>query len=133
MRRLAPWLAPIFLAGCNAPPPLVCSGGTEPTLMAELIFGRNVGDQLRVSDEDWRRFVDDELTPRFPDGFTILDASGQWRSGARILREPSKILVIALSGEREGRDRLAAAAAAYKRRFEQQSVITVLRPACVSF
>lgn len=35
-----------------------------------------------VSDEDWRAFLAAEVTPRFPDGLTVIDAAGQWRDGA---------------------------------------------------
>ena len=78
-------------------------------------------------------FLDAEVTPRFPDGFTVLDARGQWRDGGSIVREPSKVLVIALSDESRDRASLSAIADAYKARFRQQSVLTMVRQACVSF
>lgn len=123
-----------LLAGCATLPLLACSPGQEAMLTAELLFGRKIGERLGVSETAFRRFVDEEVTPRFPDGLTILDASGQYRdSGDVLIREPSKILLIALKDEPEGRARLAAIAQAYKTRFHQQSVGTILRPACVSF
>ena len=103
-------------------------------LTAELLFGRKIGDRLGVSEAAFRRFIDEEVTPRFPDGLTVLNASGQYRDAdSRLIREPSKLLLIALKDEPEGRARLAAVAQAYKTRFQQQSVGTILRPACVSF
>ena len=33
-----------------------------------------------VSEEEWRAFLETEVTPRFPDGLTVLTAYGQWRS-----------------------------------------------------
>ncbi len=73
------------------------------------------------------------MTPRFPDGFTVLDARGQWRDAGAIVREPSKVLVIALQDEARDRAEIAAVAEAYKARFRQQSVLTMVRQACVSF
>jgi hypothetical protein len=109
-----------------------CPAGARPQLVAELYFGRNIGPRLGVSDADWRRFVDAEATPRFPDGFTVLDAAGQYRDGARIGREPSKLLLVTAPDTEEARRRLADLAEAYKRRFRQQSVLTVTRTSCVS-
>ena len=123
-----------LLAGCTTLPPLACGPGQEAMLTAELLFGRKIGERLGVSEAAFRRFVDEEVAPRFPDGLTVLDASGQYRdSSGRLIREPSKLLLIVLKDEPEGRARLAAIAEAYKSRFQQQSVGTILRPACISF
>jgi hypothetical protein len=59
---------------------------------------------------------------------------GQWRgqSGA-IGREASKVLVVVLPGQPDDRARLDAVREAYKRRFRQEAVMLVERPACVAF
>ena len=124
-------LAPL-LAGCITPAPLLCPGGGAKAV-AELYLGRNIGPRLGVSEAAFRSFLDSEVTPRFPAGFTVLDGRGQWRDGAAIVREPTKVLVVALSDEARERPALAAVADAYKARFRQESVLTVVRPACVSF
>jgi len=99
------------------------------------MFGRNVGDKFGVSDDAWRRFLDWDVTPRFPEGFTVHDAWGQWRDprSGRIVREPSKVITIAVSDDRLARARVREVADAYKRRFRQQSVGIVENQACVSF
>ena len=103
--------------------------------VAELMFGRNIGDRIGVSEAQWARFVDREITPRFPDGLTVFDTRGQWRDTERnrIVREPSKLVQIVLPGKAEDTDRLNEIAAAYKSRFRQQSVGVIVRGACVSF
>jgi Protein of unknown function (DUF3574) len=121
------------VGGCLTSGVATCGLTAKPHVVAELIFGRNIGDRLGVGEGEFRRFVDEEVTPRFPDGFTVLDGHGQWREGGRIVREPSKVLVVALVEEERGRAELAAIAEAYKARFRQHSVITILRPGCVSF
>lgn len=114
---------------------LSCHGAQQLRQVAELLFGRNIGRQLGVSEGAWARFVAGEMTPRFPGGLTVIDASGQERdpkTGA-ILREPSKYVEIVLPGAADDEARLDAIVTAYKRDFQQQSVAVIVRPACVSF
>jgi Protein of unknown function (DUF3574) len=115
--------------------PLACSTPQKPQQVAELMFGRKIGDRIAVTEVQWARFVDSEITPRFPDGLTVVDARGQWRDPDknRIIREPSKLVTIVLSGKSEDAQRLTEIAEAYKKRFRQQSVGVIVRPACVSF
>jgi hypothetical protein len=111
-------------------PALQCSGAQKPWVVAELLFGR-----ARVSEARWTRFLATEITPRFPDGLTVLDASGQWRppGGNRISRERSMVVMIAMPPSADNDARLQQVIAAYKTRFNQQSVGLIVRPACVSF
>jgi hypothetical protein len=112
-----------------------CRGAQKPQHVAELIFGRSVAGRVEVSEERWVLFVDNEITPRFPDGLTVFDAAGQWRDQAsnKITREPSKIVLIVLPGKADDLARLNEIVETYKRSFGQQSVGMILRPACVSF
>jgi Protein of unknown function (DUF3574) len=127
-------LALAFVGGADAQ--LVdCLGGQKPTQVAELMFGRNIGSRVGVNEGDWSRFVDREIISRFPKGLTVFNAAGQWRDQAsnRIIREPSKVVQIVLPGQVEDIARLNEIVEAYKRRFRQQSVGMIVRPACVSF
>src|SRR6266446_2018595 len=112
-----------------------CRSGQKPQQIAELMFGRKIGDRIAVTEAQWARFVDREITRRFPDGLTIIDARGQWRDQERnrIVHEPSKVVQIVLPGKAEDIERLTEIAEAYKSRFRQQSVGVIVRPACVSF
>lgn len=112
---------------------IACREPAKPMLHAELMFGRNIGGRLGVNEQQWAQFVARELAPRFPDGLTVLDARGQWRDGERIVREPSKLVVIVTADNAAARERLAAAAAAYKQRFQQKSVGIVTRSVCAAF
>lgn len=133
-------LALCLLAGNPAPlaaqdAGFACRAGQQSRLMAELTFGRDMGRHLGVSETAWRRFLDREVTPRFPDGLTVVSAAGQWRDRrtGRIVREPSKLLLIVLSGRADDQARLDAVVAAYKRQFQQQSVGIIVQPACTAF
>jgi hypothetical protein len=112
-----------------------CHSPQQPRQIAQLLFGRNIGDRLGVSAAEWARFVDREISPRFPDGLTVLDAAGEWRDTIRktIVHEPSKVVEIVLPGRDDDGERLSAIAEAYKRRYHQESVGIVIREACVSF
>jgi hypothetical protein len=130
---LAPIVLLAVLAGFDAAPAqpaLQCSATQRPWVVAELLFGRT-----RVSESSWTRFLASEITPRFPDGLTVLDARGQWRppGGTKIIRERSKVVMIAMPPGAENEARLQQVIEAYKTRFKQQSVGLIVRPACVSF
>jgi len=119
----------------GAQTPSSCRGALRPRQVAELLFGRDIGNSVGVSEAAWARFVTREITPRFPDGLTIIDAVGQRRDrdSGTIVREPSKQVEIVLPGNDDDQARLEALAAAYKREFHQHSVGIIVRGACVSF
>lgn len=112
-----------------------CHGSQQRRDVAELLFGRDIGSRLGVSEPAWRRFLAREITPRFPDGLTVSDALGQWRDpdSGRMVREPSKRVEIVLPGKPDDPARLDAIVSAYKRQFRQRSVGLILQSACVSF
>ena len=87
--------------------PAACSAPLKPQQVAELLLGRKIGDRIGVSEAAWQRFVDREITPRFPDGLTVYDARGQYRDSerSRIVREPSKVVMIVLPGKPEDMSR----------------------------
>ena len=123
-----------LLSGCASLAPTTCPAGQNPGRAVQLFFGRNVGDTVGVSEADFARFVDTELTPRFPDGLTVLDAAGQWRGASGVVgREPSKLVVLALPGRAGDDAKLDAVRAAYKARFSQEAVLIVSQPACLGF
>jgi hypothetical protein len=121
------------LSGC-ASLPLACLPPARPMLSAEMFFGRSVGSRV-VSEGEFAAFLASEVTPRFPDGLTVIDARGQWRNGERgtIIREPSKLVKIIFADDAQKRADLDAIADSYKKRFHQQSVLIALEPSCVSF
>ena len=138
MRALAAIGVALVLAGCaslerQAAEP-ACPAGQEHLRTAQLFFGRNVAGKPGVSQAAFQKFVDEELTPRFPDGLTIMDGGGQWRgSENQLIREASKVVLIVLPKKRDTSQRIDAVRAAYKTRFNQESVLLVTQAACVSF
>ena len=103
-------------------------------VQAELFFGRNVPARAPVSEEEWQRFLDEEVSPRFPEGFSVANLLGQYRnSTGMIVREGSKELLIVLPGSLSDRTKLNAIRDAYKRRFNQESVLLAESPICAAF
>ena len=136
-------LACLFAAGIAVPlaavpeasAQLTCQVDQKNMAVAELMFGRKIGDRIGVSNTAWTHFLDTEITTRFPDGLTVMDAYGQWRDTEkkRVVREPSKVVTIVLRDQERGQALIDAIVDAYKRRFRQQAVGVIVRPACVSF
>jgi hypothetical protein len=125
------------LAGCVSTTTVsgpACPAGQEARRTAQLFFGRNVGAAPGVSEADFRRFMDEEVTPKFPDGLTVLDGGGQWRGDENVLiREASKVVLIVLPKGRDASARIEAVRSAYKAHFHQESVLLITQAACVSF
>jgi hypothetical protein len=131
---LAAVVAVPVLSACTVLPQ-ACAPPAESMVSAELLFGRKIGDRIGVSEAAFAAFLAREITPRFPDGLTVVDARGQWRDQDRgaIVREPSKLVLLTFRDEPQKRENLSAIAEAYKRQFRQQSVLLSLRASCVTF
>jgi hypothetical protein len=100
----------------------------------ELVFGRSRANGAPVTDEEWSSFIDNEVTPRFPAGLTILQGPGQWRGqDGAIAKEHSHILVIWHEPGRRSDAAAEAVRSAYKQKFDQESVMRVDGNSCVSF
>ena len=100
----------------------------------ELLFGMGRKGGGEISEEEWRAFLDADVTPRFPDGLTVLTGYGQWRnaSGA-IAKETSRVLLIWARPDAVNNQKIETIRAAWKVRFAQESVMRVDETSCVSF
>jgi len=107
----------------------------EAYVRDELYFGRSQPGGGEVTEEQWQKFVDTEVTPRFPDGLTVIDAYGQFLNSAGIFaREDSKVLILLYVSTPERERSIQEIIDAYKSRFQQESVLRVTDvPARVSF
>jgi hypothetical protein len=129
-RRLACAIYFAALGGAASAQTLSCTPPQKPMLDVEFLLGRG-----KASDARWRQFLAREVTPRFPDGLTVYETTGQGRDPQRkiITREKSRVLRIIIAADEAANDKIAAVAEAYKKQFAQRSVGIVARPACVSF
>ena len=111
-----------------------CDDGGELWTEYRLFMGRGVDGVEVVSDNDWEAFLADTITPRFPDGLSVIDVAGQGGSGDAVDRERTKmLLVLAPVDDDAALDRINEVGAEYKQRFSQASVLRVITEACVAF
>lgn len=111
-----------------------CPAGQESHRTAQLFFGRNAGEKATVSEADFRSFLDRDVTPRFPDGMTVVGGGDQWRGEENhLIREASKMVMVVLPKGRDASGRVEQVRAAYRSRFHQDSVLLITQTACVGF
>ena len=125
-------LIPILgLAGCASQPKLACPAGQSELRTAQIFLAAKT--PAKISDNDLRRFVDAEVTPRFPDGVTVVDGGGQWKGDDnRMIREAAKVVLIVLPPRGDPQAKVEAVRTAYRTRFKQDSVVVLPPPACVA-
>ena len=106
---------------------------------SELYFGvgkANVDPAVEaIGEAQWREFLDREVTPRFPDGLTVIDGYGQWtfRGNPQPNRLQSKVLVILHEDSPRRLADIEAIRLAWKQAHGHQSVLWSRQPIAVSF
>ena len=136
-RRLITLALAASLAACASPDRgagPTCAAGLENWTMTELYFGLT-WSQGAITEAEWQDFVAAEIVPRFPEGVTIVPAEGAWRSTrtGQTIRQPSRVLLRLRKDEPAQETAIAGVIAAYKSRFQQQSVLRVDAPVCAAF
>ncbi len=117
----------VMLSGCTTAF-TACAPGLSGMSEAQLFFGGSVSVVL------WNGFVDQEIAPRFPGGFTIIDTQGQWRNrDGATMRESGHELIVLFTRPALENPLLDAIRDAYKRRFMQESVLLSESPVCAGF
>jgi hypothetical protein len=104
-------------------------------LIVRMYFGQNIEGHQNIAPAAWQGFLRNDVTSRFPDGFTVFDAYGQWRDPktSHIGRERSKVVEIATPDTPDVHGKIEEIAARYRTRFHQQSVGIVTMPGCARF
>lgn len=134
--------APLVLAACAGSGIMVGGPGMQvgfpvgrnaaamgDTVADRLFFGRSIPGGGTVSDSAFAAFVDQVVTPRFPNGLTIYRADGQWRGeGGNVEREQSVVIEIVHPAGPAADAELREIADEYKRRFRQEAVLRVTVP-----
>jgi hypothetical protein len=113
--------------------PVACSEGTSPAVQEALFFGTSRPGGT-VSALQWRSFVEDVIAIRFPQGFTLSDAHGQWRNAdGSTTQEGTHVLHIVHAGGASEDRAVSEIIGAYKQLFEQEAVLRTRSPVCHSF
>jgi len=112
-------------------------GATKNWVDTKLYFGLGPADhpEKGISEAAWRDFLDKQVTPRFPDGLSVLDVYGQWQGKHQTAPERlrSKLLIIDYPDTPENQAKIEAIRAAWKQQTGNQSVLRITNPADVSF
>jgi hypothetical protein len=101
----------------------------ELFVRTELYFGSLKPDNSHVTKEDFEIFVDGVITPRFPEGLTLLTALGQFRNASGVIQERSRLLILLYPVEdrQDKSKKIETIRRLYKERFQQESVLRVDR------
>ena len=99
-----------------------------------MFFGDERAGGGVVTAGQWQEFMDSEVTPRFPAGFTVVATAGQWRGAdGAITRESGHELIIVFARTAVEENKLNEIRNAYMRRFMQESVLLAEAPVCAGF
>jgi hypothetical protein len=136
----------LALSACTDHRPSTASSVTAPTLTGDpahpgitsgwvdtkLYFDIGLVENAETR---WHDFLDREVTPRFPDGLSVIDVHGQWQGKNQAAPEhhPTRLLIIDYPDTKENRDKIEAIRSAWKKLTGEQSVLRVTQPADVSF
>lgn len=138
------------LTGCAVTdlPTVAVNGGAASTLQCgisgataytstELYFGKSIPGGGTVADTAFAQFLDQEVTPRFPAGFTVVPAMGQYREASGVIAREASVLMIFFYPQGSADDanrKIEEIRAAYNKTFRQESVLREdEQPSCVSF
>jgi hypothetical protein len=111
-----------------------CAVGDTALVREVVYFGRNRPGGGTVSDAEWRQFLDDVFTPRFPAGLTIVEATGQWKGQSGVVEREISDVVTLLHADNDAAVRaLAEVVGEYKRRFQQEAVLRERTATCARF
>jgi len=124
-------LATLAVAACSLPTAPACTLPLKPALEIDLYFGRDKPAGGEVSEAEWAAFLAESVTPRFPDGLSVLNVEGQHRDPAgRIIRERTKLLVVVVFDAPAHQAKVSEIVEAYNRRFGQHGVFRAEYPVC---
>jgi len=109
-----------------------CPNGQQVAVHELLYFGTDKPSG-NVTPQDWAQFLGETVTPRFPEGLTAWQASGQWRSASgAVVQEPSYVLSLVHSESATAEKAIQEIVASYKARFQQEAVLRVKSSVCTS-
>jgi hypothetical protein len=122
----------VSLGACAQPgAPAVCTAPLKPAREIDLYFGRDKQGGGEVSEAEWAAFLTDTVTPRFPDGLSVLNVEGQTREpSGRIVRERTKLMVVVVFDAPAHQGKVREIIEAYNSRFGQHGVFRSEQPVC---
>jgi len=125
------WQTPVAAQAFNVV--MDCGTASSAQVRTTLYFGLSRAKGPAVSELEWQLFLRDEVTKRFPDGLTVWEATGQWRTPAGTIdREQSKVLLVVHADSAGARQSVQSVIESYRKTFDQQSVLWESARVCVA-
>jgi len=120
-------LAIVFLMDCYTLP--------GKLVQTELYFGLSQANGNIISDSAWNRFVQDEVSTVFTDGFTVIHSAGNWvdKREKKMHAEPSRIITSVVPMTDRLSAKIDSLREKYKTAFQQESVLRVDKLADINF
>jgi hypothetical protein len=123
----------VIVSACSSTYIVRCKDGDHLAIHDSLYFGTAKPGGV-VSSEDWAKFLETTVTPRFPKGLTSSRASGQWLSvDGEIVREDSHVLQLLHPDDATTEKAIRELVEAYKTQFRQEAVMRIRSHTCASF
>jgi len=123
----------MLLLGCGAPR---CQPGAGQTMQIyTLYFGRSVQGRTPVTDQEWRDFRNQVITPALPDGYTVLDGQGAWMNPRThvTITETTKVLIVAMPEAADSQTVINRIRSNWQQQFHQLVVGMTVQSGCGSF
>jgi hypothetical protein len=96
-------------------------------IQVDLFFGRDISGVGEVSEQQFQSFVDNIITPLFPDGLTVFDTNGQFQdSNGAIIEEKSQVVSLILEDTETNETAINEIVNEYIEQFQQESVLIVV-------
>ena len=128
------FVALLFAIASPAMAQTACPAGLQPWTRIELHLGLGLPGGGEVSRAQFRNFLEGTVTPRFPDGYTVVEATGHYRyKSGKVAAEPARVLMILTKSLDEAAPKVDEIVKVYKTRFRQESVGRSHRVDCVAF
>lgn len=106
---------------------LFCSCAGSRMVETNLYFGRSRLDGGSVSQVDWNSFMEKHICKVFPEGSTVMQATGHWYDTAsrKVVEEPSWLLIAVNKPSAKRMQQIDSLRYWYKILHNQQSVLWV--------
>ncbi len=99
----------------------------------ELLFGLARTGRPDITEHEFKQFIDTKVTPRFPDGLTLISGDGRFKDASgTIVEEGSKLLILLYPFSRDSSKQVDQIRHDYKELFQQESVLRIDDLSCVS-
>lgn len=128
------WFASWSVTATGSAAALRCPEPLERWDQIALYFGRNVDDLTVVSEQAFAVFLNEQVTPLFLDGLSVLNVAGQFlEDSGELVHEPTNLVILLVPDASSVRHDIDTIIDAYKEQFSQESVLQTVEPVCVAF